>query len=211
MKKEILVATAAIVCAFASIASAQTATFSYNDGNGVPTVGTYHPGDSFTFAIDLNFVAGGNVANLAGLSYWFEQSTPNPPFNFAITNRDLTGSPFTLEQTPGLTYPQLLNPFNVKDFGGLDPSGSDGNGTYLVAHITVSISQDTPFGDYFIENVTTGGRTAVITDELGHTFPISQAQYEIEVIPEPSTWIACGLVVATLIGRCIYRNRVRTH
>src|SRR3954468_5027819 len=97
MKKHILIAAAALVSAsvLPFEVSAQTATFSYNDGNGVPNAGSFTPGSSFTFSIQLAFAPAGNVANLEGLSYWFEQQNPNAPFNFAITNRNVTGSQFT--------------------------------------------------------------------------------------------------------------------
>src|SRR3954470_6652425 len=119
-KKYLLTAVAALSCTFAAIqgASAQTALFSYNDGNGVPDAGSYHPGDSFTFSISLTFAPGGAVTNLEGLSYWLQQKTPaGSPFNFSITLRDVTGSQFTDLQTPALSYPQLLNPSNASDLG----------------------------------------------------------------------------------------------
>src|SRR4051794_27158732 len=101
MKKYLLAAIAALTCSFAglSTASAQTALFTYNDGNGVPNAGTYNPTNSFTISIMLAFVPGGSVPNIEGLSYWFEQQNPSGPFNFSITNRNLTGSPFSFPQT----------------------------------------------------------------------------------------------------------------
>src|ERR1700746_58078 len=112
MKKYLLIAIAALACAFAAApaAKAQTALFIYNDGNGAPNSGTYTPGSSFTFSINLAFTPGGSISNLDGLSYWGTQQSPGSPTPFAITNRDVTGSMFTDLQTPGLTYPQNLNP-----------------------------------------------------------------------------------------------------
>jgi hypothetical protein len=210
MGKRLSIAFAAAICACATIqvASAQTALFSYNDGVGTPNVGTYHPGDSFTFAIDIAFTPGGSVANLAGYSYWFEQSNPSAPFYFAITNRDLSGSQFTFAQSSSITYPQNLTPSNSKDLGATTQSGSGvGAGTYLVANITVSISPSAAFGDYFIENVTSGGKTAFITDDQGHTFPIPQATYEIDVVPEPSTWLAAILTASSLVFFALRRRK----
>src|ERR1700704_1175717 len=117
MKKYILAASAAFCCTFAaiSVSTAQTASFSYNDGSGVPNAGSYAPGSSFTFSISLAFTPGGTIANLEGLSYYFEQQSPSAPFYFAITNRDVTGSQFTFLQTPGLSYPQSLTPQNAND------------------------------------------------------------------------------------------------
>ena len=210
MKKQLLAAAAALTCMFAaiSVSSAQTAVFSYDDHNVVPNAGTYTPGSSFTFSISLAFTAGGNVANLEGLSYWFEQQNPNAPFNFAITLRDVTGSQFTDLQTPGLTYPQAMTPQNLKDLGALLPTTPGlGNGSYFIANITVSIAPTAAPGTYVIENVTTGGKTSVITDDQGHTFAIPQATYTITVVPEPaaaSLFILGGLGAAAV---CFVRRK----
>src|SRR5689334_14899151 len=92
MKKQLLVAIA-LVLSVLGAAQAQTALFIYNDGNGAPNAGTYTPGSSFTFSINLAFTPGGAVQNLDGLSYWFTQQSPSGgPFPFAITLRDVTGS-----------------------------------------------------------------------------------------------------------------------
>ncbi|HEY3837260.1 MAG TPA: hypothetical protein VGL72_11845, partial [Bryobacteraceae bacterium] len=84
MKKQLLLAMAA-ACSLVAITStsAQTAVFSYSDGIGAPDAGVYEPGSSFTFSISLAFTPGGSVANLEGLSYWFEQQNPGAPFNFS--------------------------------------------------------------------------------------------------------------------------------
>lgn len=180
--------------------------FIFNDGSGVANEGTYAPGSSFTFSINLAFTPGGNVSNLEGLSYWFQQKTPaGAPFNFAITLRDVTGSPFTDLQTPGLTYPQNLNPANANDLGALLASGATplGAGTYFVANITVSIDPSAAPGQYVIDDTLTGGKTSVITDSAGHTFPIPEADYFIDVVPEPATWItpALGVIALLLVQR----------
>src|SRR5690348_6158782 len=111
MKKHILrtalrLGVAALVCS----ASAQTATFLYDDGSGTANAGSYAPGSNFTFSIRINFAPGGTVSDLNGISYWFEQQNSSAPFYFSITNRDVTGSSFDFKQTPNLTYPQNLSP-----------------------------------------------------------------------------------------------------
>jgi hypothetical protein len=205
MNKQLLAAVAGIVCAWglAGVSWGQTAVFSYNDGNGTPNAGSYHPGDSFTFSITLAFTAGGTVTNLDGLSYWMQQLSPaGGPFIASITLRDVTGSDFSDLQTPGLMYPQTLNPANANDLGAAIPAGNpaDGNGSYLIANITIKISDTAPgTGVFVLDNTTSGGKTSVISDSNGHTFAIPEADYTITMVPEPGTWIAGSLVGVALL------------
>jgi hypothetical protein len=184
------------------VASGQTATFIY-----VPSVEpAVAPGSSFTFEIEIAFTPGGSVSNLEGLSYWFQQKTPaGAPFNFAITLRDASVGPFTDLQTASISYPQNLSPVNANDLGGLQPTGTPGlgAGTYAVANITVSVSNTASPGQYIIDNTTSGGKISVITDSNGHTFAIPEADFTIDVIPEPATWItpALGVIALLLVQR----------
>lgn len=200
--KTLLTAGAVLICALATMSQSygQTAAFSYNDGDGTPNAETVVAGSSVTFAVSIAFTSGGSVSDLEGLSYWFQQSNPSAPFNFSITNRDVTGSPFTDLQTTNLSYPQNMTPANSSDLGALLPT-TPGlvSGNYFVANITVAVSSTAAYGTYVIEDTTTGGRASVITDSAGHTFAIPQAIYTITVVPEPGTWVAAGLVAATLV------------
>jgi hypothetical protein len=164
MKTRLGITAAAMIAIFAAVsgAKAQTALFIYNDNSGVPNAGTYTPGSSFTFDISLAFTPGGTIQNLAGLSYWFQQLNPSiAPFPFSITLRNVTGSQFTFLQTPGLTYPQNLNPSNPNDLGATTQSGTGlGAGTYFVASITVNIPLNAPTsGTFTLSNTLTGGKT----------------------------------------------------
>jgi hypothetical protein len=208
MKKQFLVAIA-LVLSVLGAAQAQTALFIYNDGGaggGTATSGTYTPGSSFTFDISLAFTSGGSIANLDGLSYWLAQTFPSiAPFPFSVTLRDVTGSIFTDLQTPGLTYPQTLNPVNANDLGAAipvgTPAGSEavGNGTYFIAAITVSIPLNAPTsGTFVISNTTSGAKTSVISDSFGRTFAIPEADYTITMIPEPATWLTPALGAVAL-------------
>jgi PEP-CTERM motif len=210
MKNYLLAALVGVTCTFAaiSLSSGQTASFIYNDGTGAPNSGSYAPGSSFTFSITLAFTAGGTVTNLEGLSYWFEQQSPNPPFSFAITLRDATGSNFTDLQTPGLTYPQALNPQNAGDLGGLQSSLTGvGNGSYFVANITFSINASAAPGTYVIQNTTTGGKRSVASDDQGHTVGISQAPYTLTVVPEPGTFSLLALAGLGATGLGFFRRK----
>ena len=213
MKKYLLVVIALVITSLGA-AQAQTALFIYNDGNGTPDAGTYTPGSSFTFSIGLTFAPGGSIVNLDGLSYWLQQSIPAiAPFPFSVTLRDVTGSMFTDLQTPGLTYPQSLNPQNANDLGAAIPVGMPpgseavGAGTYFIANITVSIPLNAPTtGTFVLSNVTSGPKTSVISDSFGHTFGIPEADYTITMIPEPATWLTPALgAIALLIAQ---RRRV---
>ena len=177
-----------LILATVSMADAQTAVFGFNDHNGSPNSGTYSPGDSFTFSITLAFTPGGNVANLEGLSYWFEQANnPGGPFIFSITNRDLSASVFNDPQTLHVVYPQVLSPQSASDLGAIDDAGPVGAGGYFIADVTIQISAGAAPGIYQIENTTTGGKTSAITDSAGHTAPIPQAIYTVTIVPEPSS------------------------
>jgi hypothetical protein len=211
MGKILLIAGAMflLVSGAAPVGFAQSASFSYNDGSGTPNAGSYAPGSSFTFSITLNFTPGGSIANLDGFSYWFEQQNPSAPFNFAITNRNAAGSQFTSLQTPGVTYPQNMTPQSSSDLGALLPGPSGiGAGNYFVANITVSISASAAPGTYLIENTTTGGKTSLITDDVGHLFNIPQATYSITVVPEPGS-ISLFFTGLTFVGMVACRRRAR--
>jgi hypothetical protein len=202
MYKYLLSAIAAVALLFAtgSTGHAQTAVFGFNDNNGLPDSGTYSPGDSFTFSITLAFIPGGTVQNLDGLSYWFEQSNPNAPFYFSITNRDATGSMFTDLQTPHLVYPQNMTPQSANDLGAFLPDVGGGAGLYFIANLTIKIDPSAAAGTYVIENTTTGGKTSIITDDQGHTAPIPQAIYTITIVPEPGTLALCATGLPFALG-----------
>jgi len=211
VKKHLLSAAAALICTFATISasSAQTATFLYNDGVGDPVSGTYTPGSSFTFSLSLAFTPGGNVANLEGVSYYFEQQNQNAPFNFAITNRDVTGSQFTLLQTQNITYPQTLQPQNASDLGAsLQGTVGVGGGSYFLANITVSIAPTTAPGVYVIEDSTVvSGKKSIIADDQGHTAPVGLATYTITVVPEPASTMLLGGGGALMLGLLARRRK----
>lgn len=186
IKSAFLTVATAFACVFAPVpgGSAQTANFTFDDHNGPADAGSYPAGANFTVSVNLSFAPGNSVANLAGLSYWFEQQSPLAPFYFAITSRDVTGSQFTFLQTPSPTYPQTLVPTNTQDLGGGTQSGGGlGAGTYLIANVTFSIDPSAAAGTYILENTTSGSKRSVITDTNGHTFNIPHTSYTVTVVP----------------------------
>jgi len=207
MKKQLLIAIALMVASL-GMARGQSAVFIYDDsgaGGGTANSGTYTPGSSFTFSIGLQFAPGGSISNLDGLSYWLTQNL-GLTVPFSVTLRDVTGSIFTDLQTPGLTYPQTLNPTNANDLGAAIPVGSPpgseavGAGTYFIANITISIPLNAPTsGTYVISDTISGAKTSVISDSFGHTFAIPEADYTITMIPEPATWLTPALGAIALL------------
>lgn len=188
---------------------AQAAVLGFDDHNGSPNSGTYSPGASFTFTLNLHFIPGGTVLNVAGISYWLQQvgAASGGPFYFSIGNRDATGSQFTFLQSPGNIFPQPMNsanaPFgsNVKDLGASTASGSGlAGGDYFIANITINIDPTIPQGVYQIGNTTVGGKTSVIFDDAGHSANIPQSLYTITIVPEPSSLALCASGLPFAVG-----------
>jgi hypothetical protein len=169
--------------AFVPASSGQVASFSFNDQDGPADAGSYPAGTSFTFSVNFAFGPGGNINNLYGFSYWFEQQSPLPPFYFAITNRNFTGSQFTAFGG-SQTYPQNLTPASPSDLGASLPGPTGlGAGNYFIANISVSISPSAAPGTYILKNTTSGGKTSVITDDQGDTVSIGPTSYTVTVVP----------------------------
>ncbi len=210
MRKLFLQVALALACGLGALSPTfgQTAFFTYT---GVPS-GPLTPGSSFTIDLNITFAAGGTINNLTAISYWMWQmgATAGNP-NFAITNRDVTGSVFNM--VGALTYPQVLDPINrpltgfQSDLG--QGGGPVGSGTYFLAHLTLQVLPTAQPGVYTISNTTqatpgVGGRFSVLTDTDGDTMAIPAAPFTVTVVPEPSTLVLlslAGVVAAVGIWR----------
>ena len=212
MKNPLVIAIAALACTLCGISTspAQTASFTFNDGNGVPNSGISHAGSTFSFDVMLNFTPGGSVPNLAGVSYWMQQNSGGP-FLFAISNRDMTGSLFTDAQTPGITYPPALTPNNASDLGAVLASGATGlgAGSYFIARITVSVSNAATPGFYTLGSTFAGPRTSFITDDQGRTLAVAPGTYQVFIAPETGSTVLLLGVSALALVAVARRQRVR--
>lgn len=217
MKKFLLVTALALTSAFVAAprSSAQTAQFIFAPIGSLSAA----PGQTIQFSINLNFVTGNNMPDVAGLTYFLQQTTGSTAF-FTITARDISASPFSDTITPSnQVVPQPMNdtvqPFsNTKDLGALyspatgQPPGLP-TGTYFVANITLQIAANATPGSYTIQSTTAGGKRSIVNDSSGFgTFPISPGSIMVTVspIPEPSTYalIAFGGIALTVFA---YRRR----
>jgi len=189
--------------------------------SGVP-VAPLLPGASFTVSLSLQVVVGGTVGDFSALSYWMAQSSPvgGPFFPFQITNRNVTGSVFT-DLFSGLVYPQILDPTNRNkngtttstDLGALINATTPGqpSGTHFIAAVTFRVSPDAAAGAYTLGNATSatpgvGDRISMWFDSKGDTAPIAASNFNITVVPEPSS-IALVCVGVVSAGALAYRRR----
>jgi len=216
MKKLLLITALALTCAgiAAPRANAQTAQFTFTPIGNISNVA---PGATIQFAINLAYTSGPAQQDIQGLTY-FLQVNNAAPFSFSITGRSNAGSPFTdLIRTNGEVTStgdsagsdpgadNALNPQNDIDLGGL-AAAPMGSGNYFVANITLTIAGNAAAGTYTIQSTTTGGKTSVVNNNNGDTFPIQPGSLVVTVVPEPSTYALLALG-AIGVGVIVYRRR----
>ena len=165
---------------------------------------TWVPGTSVTLAVQDTFSIGGSY----GFSYWLGVNNPLAPF---LTITGLTYYPpfggymgpfpilFNAPGSDGFTYETV-------DLGGgamfmLIPDGS-----YHAMDITFALAASAPTGTYTLHTSTASPRGSIQVTSDFNDFPLPQASFVFNVVPEPST---LALVALTGIGAGVmaYRRR----
>lgn len=210
MKK--LLITALSVAALTVSAFGQSQTLAFDDLSGAPDSGTYAPGDTFSFNVNLTFAG----YNAIGLSFWLETESGFAS-NLSIVN--VTYGTFFPDGNQSTPNPDFFNSSqassgflsNNRDLGStVDDPGTQSvaPGTYFVANVTLELGGSAPAGTYTIRSTTTGTHQSVVSDSTFTDHSLPAATYTVTVVPEPATWSM--LALGGLIAFGANRLRVRT-
>jgi hypothetical protein len=209
MKKILLIT---IISAMLGIGAAygQSQSLAFNDGNGTPNSGTYNSTDTITLDINLTFSGYSSF----GLSFWLEASNGIAPFlritsiTYGTAFSDPTQNPTNaLFNSVTGASPGFMT--EVPDMGSTvaDPQTQPAitPGTYLVAHITISLT-NAPAMSFIIQSTTVNPHASEVSDTKFNDHNIVPAAQYFVIIPEPTTLALIGM---TAVGGAFIAHRRR--
>lgn len=212
MKKLFITTICLAVLTGSAFAQDRSQTLSFDDLDGTANAGTYAPGETFSFNVNLTFAG----YNAVGLSFWLETESGFAS-NLSIVN--VTYGTFFPDGNQGGPEPDFFTSdesssgflSNNRDLGSTvdNPANqSVAPGTYFVANITLQLGASAPVGTYTLRSTVSGEHQSVVTDTSFGDNPLPAATYSVTVVPEPSTWalIAIGSI---LVGvHAVRRKRI---
>ena len=183
MKRTLLIALVGLMIACSAFAQG-SASLSFSGPS------TWVPGASITLAGQDTFSIGGSY----GFSFWLQVNTSLAPF-LTITNI-VYYPPFGGTNPP---FPVLFNIAGDTGFTGEAPGLGAGaqnlipDGSYHAMDITFALAAGAPAGTYTLRTTTASPRGSIqVTSDFGD-FPLPQASFVFNVVPEPSTLALFGL------------------
>ena len=188
---------------------------------GVPA-GPVNPGSSFTIGINLVFVSGGGIPMCRVTRCGWRSGVPRADSRSRLP---IWTTPAACSSTRARRFLNfcrcwtqstdiLASPPNQDntDLGALALAPLP-SGTYFLANLTFAVAANALPGNYTIGNTTSivpnvGGRISVINDNNGNTSHIAASNFDITVVPEPSSF-ALMVVGALGAGLAVYGRRIR--
>ena len=199
VKRTLFIALVGLTFALTPVHAQMSAALSFSGAT------TWTPGTSVVLAVTDAFSGFGGGSY--GFSYWLGVNNPLAPF---LTITGLTYYPpfggytgpfpilFSAPGPDGFTYETV-------DLGGgngmLIPDGS-----YHAMDITFALAANVPTGTYTLHTSTASPRGSIqVTSDFGD-FPLPQASFVFNVVPEPST-LALISLTGLGAGVMVYRRR----
>lgn len=185
------------LCGLLAVPASQAAvTLSLSDTLSAPNSVTINSGDSFVVALSFTSTA----ESTSGIQYFLE-ALGTGSSQFRIITRDVTVTAFgdlTTSDGIALAAPNaLLDSINDNDLGGLTTGGPNGIGSFTVATFTIQSDAGITPGNY-----TLGTNSALVIDEnFDEISGVSQATYQVSVVPEPGSALLLGLGLAGMVLR----------